>query len=137
MGPSEGVGTTISLIRLADAWSPNGEQIAYVRHRTADPAFEVWVMQADGTRARSVGSGLAAVWSPDSSSLAVVHIDSDLALGVSGWDIFVVRSDGSASRRLTNGLPYRRDSDGRMEFVGDTDSDDWTGLNGLGDWREE
>jgi hypothetical protein len=46
---------------------------------------------------------------------------------------------GAASRshRLTNGLPYRLDSTGRLEFVGGTDSDEWTGLSGLGDWLSD
>lgn len=58
-------------------------------------AGEVWVMDADGTDATSLGSGLSPAWSPNGRWLAFD------ALADRNFDVWVMRPDGSARRRVT------------------------------------
>jgi TolB protein len=58
-------------------------------------ASQIWVMNADGTDARSLGNGLSPVWSPNGRMLAFD------ALANRNYDIWVMRPDGSARRRIT------------------------------------
>jgi dipeptidyl aminopeptidase/acylaminoacyl peptidase len=53
--------STPSVIEDTPSWSPDGRQIAYLRGQ--DPNPEIWVMNADGTRARKVADGRLPHWS--------------------------------------------------------------------------
>ncbi|MFZ9735201.1 MAG: DPP IV N-terminal domain-containing protein, partial [Burkholderiaceae bacterium] len=79
------------------AWSPNGQQLAYVSFETGKPVVYVHEL-ATGKRtvaANQRGSNSAPAWSPDGKYLAVV-LTKD---GVS--QIYTVNPDGSNLRRLT------------------------------------
>jgi WD40-like Beta Propeller Repeat len=83
-------------------WSPTGDEIAFVRDRT------LYVMRSDGTQQVPVGVRNDAFgtdqeprWSPDGAELVFTHTDY-LPDDRSTSDIFRVKHDGSALRRLTN-----------------------------------
>ena len=59
----------------APAWSPDGEQIAFVRHEEVGRASDVWVMDPDGSGARNLTQRPDVIdthpsWSPDGQQLA-------------------------------------------------------------------
>ena len=75
--------------------SPDGKQIAFTR-RSVDKVNDkwdtaIWVMNADGTRQRSVIAGTAPRWSPDGTKL--LYIATGLPTGMQLWVRFM---DGDA-----------------------------------------
>jgi TolB protein len=88
------------------AWSPDGTKIAFASTR-GGVLPHIWVMKIDGsnqTRLTAV-SGEYPAWSPDGTQLAF-DVNTDLEPTIdqgarAGFDIFVVRADGSGLRRLT------------------------------------
>jgi Tol biopolymer transport system component len=83
---------------VTPVWSPDGTQIAFTSYRSGSAA--IWVMNADGSRARQVTVGGAyndyfPSWSPDGRSLAFQRADRANA------QIGVVALDGSAPRFLS------------------------------------
>ena len=97
------------------AWSPDGNQIAF-RRKVPNPGGgtneDIFVMNADGTAARSVAATPAAdfkpIWSPDSKNLLIIS-NRESAFGGPGstFDLWLTRvSDGEV---LTNlGLKARQ-----------------------------
>jgi TolB protein len=86
---------SLDAIDSAPAWSPDGRRIAFVRSFRA--RGEVWVMEADGSRAHQLMStdGQAGwpAWSPDGDRLAYVR----------RGDLHVVSADGGGDHALTAG----------------------------------
>jgi TolB protein len=81
--------------------------------------YQVWVMRADGERARMLGEGESAVWSPDGRRLVIED----------PWaDIYTIRADGTRRRQLTHLEDVRHpvwSPDGRqLAFVHYTLADD-------------
>ncbi len=79
--------------------SPDGKQIAFTR-RSVDKVNDkwdtsVWVMNADGSRQRSLVSGNAPRWSPDGSKL--LYIATGMPSGMQVWVRFM-EGDGGATQ---------------------------------------
>ena len=74
------------------AWSPHGKQIAYA---AAGP--DVWIMRADGSRARRLtrGGGEYPAWSPDGRRIVFMSSRSG------DYEIYVINVDGRQLQRLT------------------------------------
>lgn len=88
------------------SWSPDGRRIAYCGHG-GDGNWALWVMNRDGSRRRQLthptlveprGSGgdYPGAWSPDGKQ--IVYSSGQF----SGRELYLVNSDGSGSRRLTD-----------------------------------
>ncbi len=83
-------------------WSPDGRRIAYIRwNQNSIPyMYELWVMDADGTRPRRVTPSTAGdptrdpAWSPDGRRIVYVQ----------GLDLHIVGADGSNRTRVATGL---------------------------------
>ena len=75
-------------------WSPDGSRIAFSKRNGA-----VEVANADGSGETPLAAGHDPAWSPDGTQVAFLRGSEPL---VHGNDVFVVRSDGSQERRLTN-----------------------------------
>jgi TolB protein len=86
------------------SWSPDGSRIAFNSNLTGDHVM--YVAQADGSKVvdlSRVGEGWQADWSPDGRSILFTshrdHPDNYT-------DVYVMRPDGSAVRRLTDDRAY-------------------------------
>src|SRR5260364_49870 len=83
---------------ISPAWSPNGNQLAYVSFEHKKPVVYVQYLTSGQRRVVSnqKGNNSAPAWSPDGKRLA-------LALSLSGnTQIYLVNADGSGLRRLSN-----------------------------------
>jgi hypothetical protein len=79
---------------LTPVWSPDGRRIAFVG------AGSVTVMNADGSDPIALTPGYAPAWSPDGTQIAFTRPGGCWA-DVCGVDLYVMRADGSAVRKLT------------------------------------
>ena len=81
------------------SWSPDGQQIVFVRRR-GEESSDLYVINVDGSHQRRLTSDTeledAPSWSPDGSSIAFSRGSCDPKC-----DIYVVRSDGTGAHRLT------------------------------------
>jgi TolB protein len=86
------------------SWSPDGSRIAFNSNLTGDHVM--YIAQADGTKVvdlSRVGEGWQVDWSPDGRSILFTsHRDHPDAY----TDVYVMRPDGSAVRRLTHNRAY-------------------------------
>jgi len=77
-------------------WSPDGTRIAFARAKKGEQAYEVFVMNVDGTGVAQLTRGpLSAFdpeWSPDGSTIAFLR---PRAWGSSSRDIYAMNADGS------------------------------------------
>lgn len=82
---------------ISPAWSPDGNQLAYVSFENKKPVVYVQTLTTRERRAVAnfKGSNSAPAWSPDGKKLAVV------LTGQGGSQIFLVNSDGSGLQRLS------------------------------------
>jgi Tol biopolymer transport system component len=94
------------------AWSPDGSRIAFMSQepgaRGNDPNYNVYVMNADGSRLTRLtdypGEDGWLDWSPDGTKIVFTTSHDDQ--GQSGdigpyWDLYVMNADGSAKTRIT------------------------------------
>jgi hypothetical protein len=72
-------------------WSPDRSKIAF--ETTRNGQAEVFVMNADGAAASSIGRGRAPVWSPDGTRIAFIH---------PAGGIETMKPDGTDVQRLTS-----------------------------------
>jgi TolB protein len=81
-------------------FSPDGKQIAFCATPPGGGAYDLWVMNADGTNVRRLtthpDSETTPTWSPSGTQIAFV---SD-RLGVGREQIYIVNADGSGLYRL-------------------------------------
>jgi uncharacterized protein YgiM (DUF1202 family) len=98
-------------------WSPDGSRLAFVRTPRAG-APELWVMSADGSKARrvvalSVATGISSAsvgdfaiqprWSPDGGRLAYAAVPRSQNPGAPLYpNIFVINANGSNEAQLTD-----------------------------------
>jgi TolB protein len=92
---------------FAPAWSPDGQRIAFERRTGREKyrpcsgcgrasAFEVWVMNANGSAQQMLTRrGAAPGWSPDGRKIAFVSERDGYG------DIYVMNADGKGQRNLT------------------------------------
>jgi TolB protein len=89
------------------AWSPDGEQIAFASDREGE--LRIFVMGADGSGVRRVSDiwGEYPAWSPDGTQIAFAsHVGGMSLHGDPNYDVFVVNTDGSGLRQLTESPAY-------------------------------
>ena len=87
------------------AWSADGEKIAFDSFRTAES--QIWVMNTDGSDQEQVTHGddpaYGPFWSPDGKWIAFNVTAGNLEQpGSSNEDIWVIRTDGSDEKRITD-----------------------------------
>jgi Tol biopolymer transport system component len=78
------------------AWSPDGQQIAFVFFGDQD-ALDIWVMRPDGAfpvRLTTAGKNSDPAWSPDSSKIAFVSNRDGTK------DIWIMNRDGTGQKKL-------------------------------------
>lgn len=78
--------------------SPDGRQVLFTR-RAIDQINDrwessLWLVNADGSKLRSLVRGGGARWSPDGSRIAYGGFASD-------WEIYTINPDGTGRTRLT------------------------------------
>jgi TolB protein len=104
--------TTGSAHDNSPSWSPKGDRIVFTSNRDGD--FEIYTIKVDGTDlqrlTRSPGNDAHTAWSPDGEWIAFaserggfkdeapLHPYNPQPYG----DLYVMRSDGSDVRRLTD-----------------------------------
>jgi TolB protein len=94
---ADGTGRRLVARGLEPVWAPDGRKIVFVRNAEFQGAIGIFVVNSDGSGLRKVGdAGDRPSWSPDGRW--VVYTSSRDGQG----DIYVVRSDGSDERQLTD-----------------------------------
>ncbi|SFP51764.1 TolB protein [Nitrosomonas cryotolerans] len=82
---------------ISPAWSPDGNQLAYVSFENKKPVIYIQTLTSRQRRvlANFEGSNSAPSWSPDGKKLAIV------LTAQGGSQIFLINADGSGLRRLS------------------------------------
>jgi len=94
-------------------WSPDGSRIAFQSNRNGQPfgprgfrSFDVYVMNAAGSNIRRLTTTLpgrtteSPAWSPDGQRILVVST-RDAESMLTGWQLYVMRPDGTSMQQLT------------------------------------
>jgi len=82
------------------AWSPDGTRIAFTNWRSGRD--EIYVVNADGTGERRLGSGDSPDWSPDGTKIVF-----ERQRGANPSEIVVVNANGTGERVLGSGFDAR------------------------------
>jgi len=85
------------------AWSPDGSELAFARSTSDGASFGLWVMDADGSKQRSlteVASAQSPAWSPDSRQMAF----AGLRPGTDHDTLLVMDAEGGGAQEI-RGLP--------------------------------
>lgn len=77
------------------AWSPGGEQLAFVSIR--NHKREIWIIDSSGKNERFITSGFLPAWSPDGRQLAITRSDAK-----GRRQIWIIGVDGRSGRQLTS-----------------------------------
>jgi Tol biopolymer transport system component len=85
---------------FSPSWSPDGSRLVTAAKRRPNEQLSLYVMRADGSNVRRITPGdreaQYATWSPDGSRIAFTYVVDG------GFDLFTIRPDGTALRRLTS-----------------------------------
>jgi TolB protein len=76
------------------AWSPNGEQVAFVSIR--NQKREIWIIDSSRKNERLITSGFLPAWSPDGRRLAITRLQANRQR-----QIWIIGVDGRDERQLT------------------------------------
>ena len=91
------------------AFSPAGDRIFYLRRRSRAEHFELWSIGLDGTGARAIVNELAIVATPAvSPDGRTVAFSGQTVPSSDGFDLYLVNSDGTSLRRVTDLESSRR-----------------------------
>lgn len=95
-------------------WSPDGSRIAFQSNRNGQPfgprafrSFDIYVMNADGSAVRRLTTTRpgrtteSPAWSPDGERLLVVSTRDGESM-LTGWQLYVMRPDGTSMQQLTH-----------------------------------
>ncbi|MBI4641156.1 MAG: S9 family peptidase [Candidatus Tectomicrobia bacterium] len=96
---------------LMPAWSPDGDEIAFVSNRADEKAIfshsDLWVVSSEGGDSRRLTSttevALAPSWSPDGTQIAYIGHAAGSVSGVNNR-LWLVSREGENSRNLTTGF---------------------------------
>jgi Tol biopolymer transport system component len=111
-------------------WSPDGKRVAFTRVAAPDHVYSaVWVVNADGTDARSLSGPTSYAefpkWSPDGRWIAYQE-QTDYGSGGGRADttfgLWIVRPDGTGRRKLASGGT----GGSSMDFVGQGSAWGWS-----------
>ena len=96
---TENIGNTLS-----PSFSPDGSRIVFVNRAAEGPA-SLWTVEVTGKNPKLLYAGpntiVSADWSPDGKTIAFA-----MAVGSpNAYEVFLMDSDGTNVRQLTNGLP--------------------------------
>ena len=92
----EPIGVLLRPGMLHPGWSPDGTRIAFVT-RVGRAEQQILIVDRTGGEPRRLSTGYAPAWSPDGTRIAFV------VARVGDSQIYVMKSDGTALRRLTSG----------------------------------
>jgi TolB protein len=121
---------------FSPSWRPDGRKIAFMSNRVTatnpEGEFEIFVMNADGSRVRQLTTNRlddeVPSWSPDGRKL-VFQRDFDPVVGEVDYDILTMQADGTRQRNLTR-CPGVQDFDAdwspdgrKIAFVSERDGD--------------
>ena len=85
------------------AWSPDGRRLAFSRLRAENAEPDVWLVRPSGRDAHRLVRGSAPTWSPDGRWIAFDSHGLYTHGPENAHAVYVMRSDGTAKRRLTRG----------------------------------
>ncbi|MHC4751769.1 MAG: hypothetical protein ACYTFW_18075 [Planctomycetota bacterium] len=77
------------------AWSPSGEQLAFVSIR--NHKHEIWIVDSTGKNERFITSGFLPAWSPDGRQLAITRPHAN-----GRRQIWIIGVDGTGAKQLTS-----------------------------------
>lgn len=77
------------------AWSPSGEQLAFVS--TRNQKHEIWIIDSTGKNERFITSGFLPAWSPDGRKLAITRPHANRRR-----QIWIIGVDGKGGKQLTS-----------------------------------
>ena len=95
--PRDPLGYSLDVYLAAPAWSPDGQQLAFVVPRARHRAHEfLYTVRADGSELSEISeTDSPPSWSPDGSRLAFAKLDGEDVV------LYTVKSDGSDPRAIT------------------------------------
>ena len=86
--------TTSKLGKIFPAWSPDGQQLAYVC--VQERSREIWIIDSSGKNEQRLTPGVLPAWSPDGKHIAFTKPDAK-----GRKQVWIIGVDGKGERQLT------------------------------------